>query len=76
MHAPQDSIGLCRACRHAQQVRTPRSEFWLCGLSRSDPRFARYPRLPVVACEGFVRAAADTPPPGARGPRAAGSDEG
>ena len=29
------------------------STFLLCGLSRADPRFARYPRLPVILCDGF-----------------------
>lgn len=73
---PRDPIGLCRRCLHAQIVRTPRSEFWLCGLSRSDVRFERYPRLPVLACEGFEPGAGREPPPEARGPRAAeGSKE-
>jgi hypothetical protein len=31
------------------------STFWRCALSERDPRFAKYPRLPVVTCEGFVR---------------------
>jgi hypothetical protein len=30
------------------------STFWLCGLSASDARFPKYPRLPVVACAGFA----------------------
>jgi hypothetical protein len=25
----------------------------MCGRSRHDPRFARYPRLPVLRCAGF-----------------------
>jgi hypothetical protein len=25
----------------------------MCGLSLTDDRFAKYPRLPVLACEGF-----------------------
>jgi hypothetical protein len=29
------------------------SRFWLCELSRTDPRFPRYPRLPVLRCDGF-----------------------
>ena len=48
-----DPVGLCRACRHARIVETPRSRFWLCRLSATDPRFERYPRLPVLRCEGF-----------------------
>jgi hypothetical protein len=29
------------------------SRFWLCGRSADDPRFAKYPRLPVLQCAGF-----------------------
>jgi hypothetical protein len=47
-------IGLCFRCIHARIVRTTRSVFWRCGLSDTDPRFARYPRLPVLECDGFV----------------------
>lgn len=46
-------VGLCLTCRHARVVETPRSRFWLCGLAAADPRFARYPRLPVIECSGF-----------------------
>lgn len=47
-----ERIGLCRSCRHARIVETPRSRFWLCRLSATDSRFDRYPRLPVLRCEG------------------------
>jgi len=50
----QPSPGLCARCAHAQVVRTPRgSTFYLCRLSAVDPRFPKYPRLPVLACGGF-----------------------
>lgn len=45
-------VGLCAACRHARLVDTPRSRFWLCARSRSDPAYPRYPRLPVLSCAG------------------------
>ena len=46
--------GLCAACRHARTVETRRgSRFLLCDRSRTEPRFARYPRLPVLECDGF-----------------------
>ena len=45
--------GLCRDCRHARRVTTPRSVFWLCRRSATDPSFPRYPRLPVIACRGY-----------------------
>lgn len=55
MKTPLDPrVGLCSRCVHAHQVATPRSNFWLCGLSQTDPGYARYPRLPVSACAGFV----------------------
>jgi len=48
-----DEVGLCAGCRHARVVETPRSRFWMCGRAASDARFARYPRLPVLECEGY-----------------------
>ncbi|HTY58179.1 MAG TPA: hypothetical protein VMF59_05150 [Bacteroidota bacterium] len=51
------SAGLCSRCEHAQEVKNARgSMFLLCGLSATDPRFPRYPRLPVHACTGFLPA--------------------
>ena len=47
-------VGLCSACLHARRIRSDRgSLFYLCERSRTDPTFAMYPRLPVVACGGF-----------------------
>lgn len=54
-------VGLCRSCVHARLVTTPRSTFWRCGLSDSDPRFPRYPRLPVLACAGYEERTGDAP---------------
>ena len=31
------------------------STFYLCELARSDPRFAKYPPQPVLACAGYER---------------------
>ena len=60
-------VGLCAACAHARRVTSARgSTFWRCGLSETDPRFAKYPRLPVLRCDGFVREVAgerEAPPP-------------
>ena len=48
------SRGLCATCAHARTVVSGRaSTFWLCGLSATDPRFPKYPRLPVVSCPGY-----------------------
>jgi hypothetical protein len=49
-------IGLCSVCSHARAIRSSKSsEFWLCERSKRDPRFAKYPPLPVRACSGFER---------------------
>ncbi|HLI50822.1 MAG TPA: hypothetical protein VKU87_03445 [Thermomicrobiaceae bacterium] len=45
--------GLCASCRHAERIGGARSVFWLCGRSRTDPSFPRYPRLPVLQCPGY-----------------------
>ena len=48
------SIGLCARCRHAERITSARgSTFYLCRLSTTDPRFPKYPRLPVLACDGY-----------------------
>lgn len=47
--------GLCKTCVHARKVETTRGTvYWMCELSKSDPRFRKYPRLPVVRCEGYA----------------------
>ena len=57
----KQEIGLCSLCRHAQELRSGRgSTFVLCGLSRNDPGFVKYPRLPVLACKGYVPATQDS----------------
>jgi hypothetical protein len=46
--------GLCDSCRHQRLVANTRgSVFSLCELSRVDPAFERYPRLPVRSCAGY-----------------------
>jgi hypothetical protein len=55
--------GLCADCVHAQPVQTSKgSVFLLCGRSKSDPSFPKYPRLPVLACPGYQRASAGETP--------------
>ncbi|MBX7166324.1 MAG: hypothetical protein K1X74_08230 [Pirellulales bacterium] len=49
-------VGLCAGCRHARRVETGRgSTFYLCGRSQHDPRYPKYPRLPMLDCAGFER---------------------
>jgi hypothetical protein len=51
--ASYPAAGLCDSCRHQRLVHTTRgSTFSLCERSRSDPAYARYPRLPVLRCAG------------------------
>jgi hypothetical protein len=53
--APAEVIGLCVSCRHARRVTSARgSTFWRCALSERDPRFPKYPPLPVLACAGHA----------------------
>ena len=48
------TVGLCARCAYAARQQTARgSVFWRCRRAETDARFARYPRLPVVACPGF-----------------------
>jgi hypothetical protein len=47
-------FGLCDTCRHQQIVRSGRgSVFSLCGRSKTDDRYPKYPRMPVMACPGY-----------------------
>jgi hypothetical protein len=49
-------FGLCDDCRHQRLVRSGRgSLFTMCLLARTDPTFPKYPRVPVVECDGFER---------------------
>jgi len=55
---PDARVGLCATCAHAKPVTSARgSTFWLCGRAAEDPRFPKYPRLPVLRCPGFERRA-------------------
>jgi hypothetical protein len=53
----EQGAGLCARCAHALVVRNDRgSRFYLCRLAASDPRFAKYPHLPVRRCPGYAAA--------------------
>jgi hypothetical protein len=47
------SPGLCASCEHLRLLTSPRSVFVRCGLAATDPRFPRYPGLPVRICAGY-----------------------
>jgi hypothetical protein len=64
-----DEIGLCLACRYVRAVKSARgSRFYQCRLAEHDPRFPKYPRLPVLACAGY-EPSADSRSPNDEPPR-------
>jgi len=51
-----NSLGLCANCVHARPVESAKgAQFLLCQLSQSDPRFPKYPCLPVLSCSGYQK---------------------
>jgi hypothetical protein len=49
-------IGLCADCVYAKRINNDRgSTFHLCELSKKDPSFPKYPRLPVIQCKGYKK---------------------
>lgn len=56
--------GLCGDCVYARIIDSGRSTFYLCERALTDPRFRKYPPLPVLACPGYER----KPPPAEPGP--------
>jgi hypothetical protein len=50
----EPSVGLCAGCRYSRAITGGRgARFWLCRRSETDPRFPKYPMLPVSECAGF-----------------------
>lgn len=46
--------GLCELCVNRRIIRNRvGSNFHLCSLSKKDPRYPKYPALPVLSCEGY-----------------------
>ena len=51
---PASLVGLCEGCFHVEAIANDRgSVFYRCRLSFQDPRFPKYPRLPVLRCTGY-----------------------
>lgn len=49
-------VGLCADCLHSHQIESAKgSVFYRCELSLTDPKFPKYPRLPVLKCSGYER---------------------
>lgn len=54
-NGPPPNAGLCANCLHSRRIESARgSVFVLCQLSANDPRFSKYPRLPVFSCTGYA----------------------
>ncbi|MBI1877608.1 MAG: hypothetical protein HYR94_05150 [Chloroflexi bacterium] len=46
--------GLCAACRHVKVIQSAKGSFFImCGRAKTDPRFSKYPILPVLQCSGY-----------------------
>ncbi len=51
-----ERVGLCFSCQHVRLVRTDRgSIFYQCQRSVTDPKYSKYPRLPVLQCRGYEK---------------------
>jgi hypothetical protein len=49
-------VGLCATCNWVRIVTNRRkSVFYRCLRADTDPRFVRYPPLPVLSCVGYER---------------------
>ncbi|HEX2253659.1 MAG TPA: hypothetical protein VHQ65_10365 [Thermoanaerobaculia bacterium] len=69
--------GLCATCAHLELVASRRSVFARCALSDRDPRFPRYPPLPVLRCAGYRRLpGTESARPGLEGAGAGGEEKG
>jgi hypothetical protein len=52
---PKPPAGLCPLCMQSKEIVNDRGSVFLqCQLAFSDARFPKYPRLPVLECDGFV----------------------
>ncbi|HBY62220.1 MAG TPA: hypothetical protein DEH78_20560 [Solibacterales bacterium] len=48
--------GLCASCGYAKTIASGRGPVYLlCRRALTDPRFEKYPRLPVISCSGYDR---------------------
>lgn len=55
-------LGLCPGCLHVRMIRSDRgSVFYQCLLAAVNPRFPKYPPLPVLSCAGYEMADLNAP---------------
>jgi hypothetical protein len=49
------NVSLCQSCSLAKEIISGKgSRFLFCEKSHTDQKFPKYPRQPVVRCNGFV----------------------
>jgi hypothetical protein len=54
LNIPPSGIGLCADCQHMRLIKSDRgATFYFCQRSATDPKFPKYPRLPVLECSGY-----------------------
>lgn len=54
MTSTDSRVGLCATCLHVRRAGNRRgSVFYRCARAEHDPRFLKYPRLPVMNCIGY-----------------------
>jgi hypothetical protein len=47
--------GLCETCGNARVIEAQTgSTFYRCRLAATDARYAKYPVIPVLRCQGYV----------------------
>jgi hypothetical protein len=64
IHTNPQKVGLCADCQHARRIESDRGAvYFLCERALTDPRFQKYPRLPVLTCEGYEKVG-ERPPAG------------
>jgi len=60
---PTARAGLCADCQFMRRMASDRgSVFIFCGRSKTDPRFPKYPRLPVLQCPGYRKTSPEERP--------------
>jgi hypothetical protein len=57
------NLSLCESCSFGKEIISGKgSRFLLCEKSKTDPRFPKYPRQPVMRCQGYVEKKGDNEP--------------
>jgi hypothetical protein len=52
--SPKLHAGLCDDCRYQRVITSAKgSAFSMCKKHDEDPRFRKYPPLPVLRCQGY-----------------------